>query len=99
MLGNRIYQELSNAVAGSQEYMAMEESTSCTRRAATTCSVLDTPPSRNATSDAPKRLSQLIDSRSLQFFSGAGRRGLGLVGRDWPPVLGAQAGHGHRLPD
>jgi len=45
--------------------------------------VLDTPPSRNALDflDAPKRLSQFIDSRSLQFFSGAGRRGLGLVGR------------------
>jgi anion-transporting ArsA/GET3 family ATPase len=45
--------------------------------------VLDTPPTRNALDflDAPKRLSQFIDSRSLQFFSGAGRRGLGLVGR------------------
>ena len=33
VLSNRIYQEVSNAMAGSQEYMAMRSSTSFTRRA------------------------------------------------------------------
>jgi len=83
VLGNRIYQELSNAVAGSQEYMAMEKLHELHQEGRYDLLVLDTPPSRNALDflDAPKRLSQFIDSRSLQFFSGAGRRGLGLVGR------------------
>jgi anion-transporting ArsA/GET3 family ATPase len=83
VLGNRIYQELSNAVAGSQEYMAMEKLHELHQEGRYDLLVLDTPPSRNALDflEAPKRLSQFIDSRSLQFFSGAGRRGLGLVGR------------------
>jgi anion-transporting ArsA/GET3 family ATPase len=83
VLGNRIYKELSNAVAGSQEYMAMEKLHELHQEGRYDLLVLDTPPSRNALDflDAPKRLSQFIDSRSLQFFSGAGRRGLGLVGR------------------
>ena len=83
VLGNRIYKELSNAVAGSQEYMAMEKLHELHQEGSYDLLVLDTPPSRNALDflDAPKRLSQFIDSRSLQFFSGAGRRGLGLVGR------------------
>ena len=83
VLGNPIYKELSNAVAGSQEYMAMEKLHELHQEGLYDLLVLDTPPSRNALDflDAPKRLSQFIDSRSLQFFSGAGRRGLGLVGR------------------
>ena len=83
VLGNRIYQELSNAVAGSQEYMAMEKLHELHQEGRYDLLVLDTPPSRNALDflDAPRRLSQFVDSRSLQFFSGAGRRGLGLVGR------------------
>jgi anion-transporting ArsA/GET3 family ATPase len=83
VLGNRIYQELSNAVAGSQEYMAMEKLHELHQEGRYDLLVLDTPPTRNALDflDAPRRLSQFVDSRSLQFFSGAGRRGLGLVGR------------------
>ena len=83
VLGNRIYQELSNAVAGSQEYMAMEKLHELHQEGRYDLLVLDTPPSRNALDflDAPRRLSQFVDSRSLQFFSGASRRGLGLVGR------------------
>jgi anion-transporting ArsA/GET3 family ATPase len=83
VLDNRIYQELSNAVAGSQEYMAMEKLHELHQEGRYDLLVLDTPPSRNALDflEAPKRLSQFIDSRSLQFFAGAGRRGLGLVGR------------------
>ena len=83
VLGNRIYQELSNAVAGSQEYMAMEKLHELHQEGRYDLLVLDTPPTRNALDflDAPRRLGQFIDSRSLQFFSGVGRRGFGLVGR------------------
>jgi anion-transporting ArsA/GET3 family ATPase len=83
VLGNRIYQELSNAVAGSQEYMAMEKLHELHQEGSYDLLVLDTPPTRNALDflEAPRRLGQFIDSRSLQFFSGVGRRGFGLIGR------------------
>ena len=83
VLSNRIYQELSNAVAGSQEYMAMEKVYELHQEGRYDLLVLDTPPSRNALDflDAPERLSRFIDSRSLQFFLAPGRRGLKLFGR------------------
>ncbi len=88
VLNNRIYQELSNAVAGSQEYMAMEKLHELHNEGNYDLLVLDTPPTRNALDflDAPKRLSRFIDSRSLQFFTSGGlfgvkvfSRGTGLV--------------------
>ena len=83
VLSNRIYQELSNAVAGSQEYMAMEKLYELHEEGRYDLIVLDTPPTRNALDflDAPKRLSRFIDSRSLQFFLAPGRRGLKVFGR------------------
>ena len=83
VLSNRIYQELSNAVAGSQEYMAMEKLYELHERDRYDLIVLDTPPSRNALDflDAPERLARFIDSRSLQFFLAPGRRGLRVMSR------------------
>ncbi len=83
VLGNRIYQELSSAVAGSQEYMAMEKLYELHEQGEYDLLVLDTPPTRNALDflDAPKRLSRFIDSRSLQFFTGGGLRGFKLFSR------------------
>ena len=83
VLNNRIYQELSNAVAGSQEYMAMEKLHELHQEGRYDLLVLDTPPTRNALEflDAPKRLSTFIDSRSLQLFTAPGRLGLRVVGR------------------
>jgi anion-transporting ArsA/GET3 family ATPase len=83
VLGNRIYQELSNAVAGSQEYMAMEKLHELHQEGRYDLLVLDTPPTRNALEflEAPKRLSGFIDSRSLQFFTMPGRLGLRVLGR------------------
>jgi anion-transporting ArsA/GET3 family ATPase len=83
VLSNRIYQELSNAVAGSQEYMAMEKLYELHQEERYDLLVLDTPPSRNALDflDAPERLSRFIDSRSLKFFLAPGRTGLKLFGR------------------
>jgi anion-transporting ArsA/GET3 family ATPase len=83
VLGNRIYQELSSAVAGSQEYMAMEKLHELHQEGRYDLLVLDTPPTRSALDflDAPRRLSAFIDSRSLQFFTAPGRLGLRILGR------------------
>ena len=83
VLGNRIYQELSNAVAGSQEYMAMEKLHELHLEGRYDLLVLDTPPTRNALDflDAPKKLAAFIDSRSLQFFTAPGLLGLKVLGR------------------
>jgi anion-transporting ArsA/GET3 family ATPase len=83
VLSNRIYQELSNAVAGSTEYMAMEKLYELYHEDRYDLLVLDTPPTRNALDflDAPQRLSRFIDSRSLQFFLRPGRFGLKVLGR------------------
>jgi anion-transporting ArsA/GET3 family ATPase len=83
ILSNRIYQELSNAVAGSTEYMAMEKLYELYQEDRYDLLVLDTPPTRNALDflDAPERMSRFIDSRSLQFFLKPGRLGLKVFGR------------------
>ncbi|MGI8595901.1 MAG: ArsA family ATPase [Thermoleophilaceae bacterium] len=83
VLGNRIYKELSSAVAGSQEYMAMEKLHELHAEGRYDLLVLDTPPTRNALDflDAPARLSRFIDSRSLRLFLRSNRGSLRLLGR------------------
>jgi anion-transporting ArsA/GET3 family ATPase len=83
VLSNRIYQELSNAVAGSQEYMAMEKLHELHQEGRYDLLVLDTPPTRNALDfiDAPKKLAAFIDSRTLQAFTAPGVLGLKVLGR------------------
>ena len=70
ILENRIYKQLSNALAGSQEYMAMEKLYEIWSDDRYDLLVLDTPPTRNALDflDAPKRLTQFIEGRALQVF-------------------------------
>ncbi|MGI9019128.1 MAG: ArsA family ATPase [Solirubrobacterales bacterium] len=70
ILSNRIYQQLSGALAGSQEYMAMEKLFEIWAEDRYDLLVLDTPPSRNALDflEAPRRLTQFIEGRSLQVF-------------------------------
>jgi anion-transporting ArsA/GET3 family ATPase len=88
VLGNRIYQQLSSAVAGSQEYTAMAKLYELDQDGGFDLLVLDTPPSRNALDflDAPDRLTQFFEGRALQVFlrptGFAGRivgRGTGMV--------------------
>ena len=83
VLSNRIYEELSTAVAGSQEYMAMEKLHELHSEGRYDLLVLDTPPTRNALDflDAPERLSRFVDSRSLQFFLAPSRPGLKIFSR------------------
>jgi anion-transporting ArsA/GET3 family ATPase len=89
VLGNRIYQELSSAVAGSQEYMAMEKLYELHREGRYDLLVLDTPPTRSALDflDAPDRLAAFIDSRSLRLFTTPGRLGVRVLGRGTGVVL------------
>jgi anion-transporting ArsA/GET3 family ATPase len=70
VLENPIYQQISSALAGSQEYMAMEKLFELHNEGRFDLLVLDTPPSRNALDflDAPKRLTQFIEGRSMKMF-------------------------------
>src|SRR6187455_2586707 len=70
VLENRIYQQISNALAGSQEYMAMEKLFEINQEGRFDFLVLDTPPSREALDflDAPRRLTQFIEGRGMQMF-------------------------------
>jgi anion-transporting ArsA/GET3 family ATPase len=79
VLSNRIYQEMSSAVSGSQEYMAMEKLYELHMQGGFDLLVLDTPPTRNALDflEAPERLQRFIDSRSLRFFLSPGVKLLG----------------------
>ncbi|HVS29503.1 MAG TPA: ArsA-related P-loop ATPase [Solirubrobacteraceae bacterium] len=79
VLSNRIYREISNAVAGTQEYTAIAKLHQLHEDGGFDLIVLDTPPSRNALDflDAPDRLTQFFEGRALQVFL----RPTGLAGR------------------
>jgi anion-transporting ArsA/GET3 family ATPase len=83
ILANRIYQQLSAALAGSQEYMAMEKLFEIHAEDRYDLLVLDTPPSRNALDflDAPRRLTQFIEGRALQVFMKPTGLGMKFFGR------------------
>jgi anion-transporting ArsA/GET3 family ATPase len=83
ILNNRIYQQLSTALAGSQEYMAMEKLYEIHAEDRYDLLVLDTPPSRNALDflEAPNRLLQFIDGRALQVFMKPTGLGMRVFGR------------------
>ncbi|MDQ3572616.1 MAG: AAA family ATPase [Actinomycetota bacterium] len=70
ILSNRIYQQLSSALAGSQEYMAMEKLYEIWASDRYDLLVLDTPPSQNALDflDAPQRLLQFIEGKAIKVF-------------------------------
>ena len=83
VLSNRIYQELSNAVAGSQEYMAMEKLHELHQEGRYDLLVLDTPPTRNALDflDAPRQLSRVHRLALAAAAAAPGRLGLKVLGR------------------
>ena len=70
ILDNRIYQQLSGAVAGSQEFTAVAKLYDLHNSGRFDVLVLDTPPSRNALDflDAPDRLTGFFDGRALKLF-------------------------------
>ena len=70
ILSNRIYQNLSSALAGVADYMAMERLLELHRDSATGVIVLDTPPAQEAIDflDAPRRMLDLLESRALSLL-------------------------------
>jgi anion-transporting ArsA/GET3 family ATPase len=70
VLANRIYQELSSAVAGSQDFTAIAKLYELDREGGFDAIVLDTPPSRNALDflDAPDRLTGFFEGRALRVL-------------------------------
>src|SRR4051812_31035251 len=82
VLSNRIYQQLSSAVAGSQEFTAIAKLYELDQEGGFDLLVLDTPPSRNALDflDAPSRLTGFFQGRAIKMFlrpAGIGGRILG----------------------
>ena len=81
ILENRIYRHLSSAVAGAQEYMAVERLHELVEEERFDHIVLDTPPATNALDflDAPQRITRFIEGRALRLLlrPGAAAGGLG----------------------
>lgn len=82
VLDNRIYKEISGAVAGAQEFMAVSKLYELEAEGNFDLIVLDTPPSRNALDflDAPARLSRFFDGRAIQLIMKPATTGLRLAG-------------------
>jgi anion-transporting ArsA/GET3 family ATPase len=89
VLGNRIYQELSTALAGSQEFTAISRLYELDREGEFDVIVLDTPPSRNALDflEAPGRLGQFFEGRALRVFLVPGGLAARVLGRGTGLVL------------
>jgi anion-transporting ArsA/GET3 family ATPase len=71
ILTNRVYQELSSAVAGSQEFTAVAKLYELNASDRFDAIVLDTPPSRNALDflEAPQRLTGFLEGRALKILT------------------------------
>jgi anion-transporting ArsA/GET3 family ATPase len=91
ILDNHYYQQISSALAGSQEFMAMEKLYELHESAAYDLLVLDTPPTRHALDflDAPKKMMGFMDERVLNAFLAPGRLGLSLFQNSTAWMFGA----------
>jgi len=71
ILENRIYRNLSGALAGVADYMAMEKLLELAANPDTDLIVLDTPPATEAIDflDAPRRLLELLNSRAINLLT------------------------------
>ncbi|MAE93743.1 MAG: gliding motility protein [Deltaproteobacteria bacterium] len=93
IFANPIYQHVSDALAGSSEYSAMEKVDELVSGGEYDVVVLDTPPSQHALDflEAPERLVGLIDSRIARHLlhpaMSAGRVGLRLFQRGTQPLF------------
>jgi anion-transporting ArsA/GET3 family ATPase len=70
ILANRFYRNISGALSGTQEYMAMEKLHELHEDARFDLVVVDTPPTRNALDflDAPRRLTHFLDHRVFRLL-------------------------------
>jgi anion-transporting ArsA/GET3 family ATPase len=86
ILNNRFYRSLSSVLAGSQEYIAMEELWQLRMHREYRLIVLDTPPAAHAKDflDAPNRVLDFLDNDAAKWLLGpaltAGKFGLHLFG-------------------
>lgn len=78
ILDNHYYQQISSALAGSQEFMAMEKLYELHTSGTYDLLVLDTPPTRHALDflDAPKKMMGFMDEGVLKVFLAPGELGL-----------------------
>jgi anion-transporting ArsA/GET3 family ATPase len=79
ILRNRLYQYVSGALAGSQEYMALEKLYEIATADSYDLLIIDTPPTHHALDflDAPRRMIDLLGSRALSLLQ---RPSLALLG-------------------
>jgi anion-transporting ArsA/GET3 family ATPase len=70
ILHNRLYQYVSGALAGSQEYMALEKLYEIATAETYDLLIIDTPPTHHALDflDAPRRMIDLLGSQALSFL-------------------------------
>src|SRR5437763_11825114 len=70
ILRNRFYRNISTALSGTQEYMAMEKLFELNDEGGFDLIVVDTPPTRNALDfiDAPRRLTRFLDNRIFRWL-------------------------------
>jgi len=81
ILANRLYQNLTGALSGTQEYMAMEKLYELVHSGQFDIVVVDTPPTRNALDllDAPRRLTRFLENRLFRALMVPTRIGLRAV--------------------
>lgn len=93
---NRLYQQMSNMIAGSQEYMAMERLYELHQEGTYDLLVLDTPPTRHALDflEAPKKMINMTSNSLLDWFlkpglfvGQAGLVGLGILKKGAEKIL------------
>jgi anion-transporting ArsA/GET3 family ATPase len=82
ILANRLYLNLSGALSGTQEYMAMEKLYELVDSGDFDVVVVDTPPTRNALDllDAPRRLTRFLENRLFRALLLPTRMSLKAVG-------------------
>jgi anion-transporting ArsA/GET3 family ATPase len=81
ILANRFYRNISGALSGTQEYMAVEKLYELHESARFDLVVVDTPPTRHALDflDAPRRLTRFLNNRIFRLLMMPTRAGLRAV--------------------
>jgi anion-transporting ArsA/GET3 family ATPase len=89
ILANKIYQRISDAFVGAQEYAAMDTLFELHQAGEYDLLVVDTPPSRNALDllEAPTRLTDYVGAGLLRLLSGPSGFGLRAASLAAAPVL------------
>ncbi|MFN8105517.1 MAG: ArsA-related P-loop ATPase [Acidimicrobiia bacterium] len=83
IINNRFYSNISSALSGTQEYMAMEKLYELHEEGEFDLVVVDTPPSRNALEflDAPNRLTRFLEGRAFRVLTAPARGSMRVLNR------------------